>query len=238
MSSWNKVHPNHQGRAVLTTPRNVQEAQAGALVAKWDWAELDIEPSRLERQRSEPEGEHRPRQEESPADVASRSELEAAYRRGVNDGKDALRETLGAELELAHNAALSAVDKVGRSAEGWTARLQENLVALAAGIARQIVEREIAQDPEILRELTRRAVAAFPMDEPVKVRLHPDDLALLATGEGRAAASTVSVGDRTVPWISDPAVERGGCLVEGPTKIVDGRLDDALQRVYRKLIDD
>ena len=227
ISSWNNVHRSHDGRMFSTTALGVPETRGGVAVAKWAWAELDATPGLL--------SEHRSDRGKSSADVDDRDAVEAAYRRGVEDGREAPRETLCRELELARSAALSAVDRVRRSSETWEARLQENLVALAVGIARQIVEREIDQDPEIFLELARTAVAAFPVDEPVKVRLHPDDLALLIAGGGSADASTISVGDRTVPWVSDREIGRGGCLVEGPTKIVDGRLDSALQRVYERL---
>lgn len=228
ISLWSELTPS-PGRSVLPTALRVRETQGGAAVRKWAWADLDATPGPLT--------EHRSNGEQGSADVDNRDELEAAYRRGVEDGREALQETVCRELELANSAALSAVDKVRRSSEAWTARLQENLVALAVGIARQIVEREIDQDPEILLELARTAVAAFPVDEPVRIRLHPDDLALLVAGGGSADESTISVGDRTLPWVSDPEMGRGGCLVEGPVKIVDGRLDRALQRVYRKLTD-
>ncbi len=229
ISSWNKAHPNALGRSVSTTVLGVRETLGGAAVAKWAWAELDVTPGAL--------NQHRSNLGQNSADAGNRDEVEAAYRRGVADGKEALQETVCRELELANSAALSAVETVRRSSETWAARLEENLVALAVGIARQIVEREIVQDPELFVELARTAVAAFPVDQPVRVRLHPDDLALLVAGGGSANASTISVGDRTVPWISDPEMGRGGCLVEGPFKIVDGRLDTVLQRVYRKLTD-
>jgi flagellar biosynthesis/type III secretory pathway protein FliH len=35
--------------------------------------------------------------------------------------------------------------------------------------------------------------------------------------------------------VADPAVGRGGCLVEGRERILDGRLDVALERAYRTL---
>ena len=198
-----------------------------AAVAKWDWAELHETPSLPDRNRSAGQ--------KGSAAVYGEDGAEAAYRRGVADGREALQATVCRELELAKSAALSAVDEVRKHGEAWVARLQDNLVALSVGIARQIVEREIDQDPEIFIDLARKAVAAFPVDEPVKVRLHPDDLALLVEGGARANESSISIGDRMVPWVSDEETVRGGCLVEGPVKIVDGRLDKALKRVYRKL---
>jgi flagellar biosynthesis/type III secretory pathway protein FliH len=36
-------------------------------------------------------------------------------------------------------------------------------------------------------------------------------------------------------WVPDARIARGGCVVEGRERIVDGRVDSALERVYRRL---
>ncbi len=234
MSSSTNLHPDQTGEFVPGIARTLlgaaePAAPKCAAVARWDWTELGGAPGLVDKNRSGTQP--------GSAGVEGANREEAAYRRGVIAGKEALQETVGRELALAKSAALSAVDEVRKHGEAWTARLQDNLVALAVAIARQIVEREIEQDPEIFLDLARKAIAAFPLTEPVKLRLHPDDLALLITDEANVDESMISVGDRMVPWISDEETVRGGCLVEGPVKIVDGRLDKALQRVYRKLTD-
>ena len=210
MSSSNRARMDEVGTAV-----------------KWEWTELGRTSGGV--------GGNRSAQRRGSTETSNEDALEAAYRRGVADGKEALKDTVGHEFELAKSAALSAVDAVRQHSEAWAARLQENLVALALAISRQIVEREIDQDPEIFLDLARKATAAFAVDEPVKVRLHPDDLALFMDGEDLGDASLIPVGERTVPWVCDDEMVRGGCLVEGPVKIVDGRLDTALKRVYEKL---
>ncbi len=233
MSSSSRVRSDRTGGSAPEITRTVERGERDVLpradVAKWDWTELGSAAGLRNR--------NRPAGRQGSAGVYDEDETAAAYLRGVTDGKEALKATVGRELELAKSAALSAVDEVRKHSEAWAARLQDNLVALAVGIARQIVEREVDEDPEIFLALARRAVAAFPVDQPVKVRLHPDDLALLIEDGASADESSISIGDRMVPWVSDGEIVRGGCIVEGPVKIVDGRLDKVLQRVYRTLTD-
>jgi hypothetical protein len=38
-----------------------------------------------------------------------------------------------------------------------------------------------------------------------------------------------------IRWISDVSILRGGCLMEGRERIIDGRVDTALERAYRGL---
>ena len=49
------------------------------------------------------------------------------------------------------------------------------------------------------------------------------------------AAGTPITGAREASWQADPMVEPGGCVVEGRDRIIDGRVDAALERVYRRL---
>jgi flagellar biosynthesis/type III secretory pathway protein FliH len=38
-----------------------------------------------------------------------------------------------------------------------------------------------------------------------------------------------------VSWVADVNVSRGGVLVEGMDRIIDGRIDTALDRAYRRM---
>jgi flagellar biosynthesis/type III secretory pathway protein FliH len=38
-----------------------------------------------------------------------------------------------------------------------------------------------------------------------------------------------------VRWVADPHIVRGGCLVEGRERIIDGRVDTSLERAYRSI---
>ena len=44
-----------------------------------------------------------------------------------------------------------------------------------------------------------------------------------------------TTGGREARWIADEDVVPGGCIVEGPDRIVDGRVDQALERIFWEL---
>ena len=53
-----------------------------------------------------------------------------------------------------------------------------------------------------------------------------------------AACDTVADGAgrvRDVRWVADAHIARGGCLVEGRERIIDGRVDTSLERAYRTM---
>jgi flagellar biosynthesis/type III secretory pathway protein FliH len=152
------------------------------------------------------------------------------YERGFAEGERAAR----TEREPAVAAMLAAL---GQAVEGirahearWLANLEENVAALAVVVARHIVQREVVADPSQLRTLVDGALAQFPADQPVTVRVHPEELQAVRTLQGEAGGPLPELR-----WVADAAVGRGGCLVEGRERILDGRLDVALERAYRTL---
>jgi len=112
--------------------------------------------------------------------------------------------------------------------------LEENIAALAVVVARQIVAREVSLDRELVANLVRRALTEFPIDQSVRIRVNPLDLSVL-TMNGATAETGSITGNRDASWLADPRVSRGGCLVEGRDRIVDGRVDAALERAYRRM---
>jgi flagellar biosynthesis/type III secretory pathway protein FliH len=84
----------------------------------------------------------------------------------------------------------------------------------------------------LIAGLVRRALTEFPVDQSVRIRVNPVDLSILSAASGDAGKIT---GSREASWMADPRVTRGGCLVEGRERIVDGRVDTALERAYRRM---
>lgn len=187
----------------------------------WDWEELD-----------------RPRpsdvvEAEAAREARHAEELELTFQHGYREGQMATRADLNRHVRTAISAASAAARALGDRRAAWEARLGEDLAALAVGIARQIVGREITTSPEIVAELVQSAVETFPTDHALRVRVHPSDLrTLTAALDGHDEHALAA---RTLRWTPDEDVQPGGCVVEGPTGIVDGRVDQALERIYHKL---
>ena len=164
--------------------------------------------------------------------AAERARGEAeAYARGRADGEREARAHAESELSTAVAALVEAVSGVRSHEARWVANAEENIAALAVAVARHIVGHEVHADPESVRGLVTRALIGFPLDSSIIVRLHPDDLAactgLLVTD---AAGRTPDIR-----WTADPHILRGGCLIEGRERIIDGRIDTSLERAYRSI---
>ncbi|GJG86608.1 hypothetical protein tb265_17890 [Gemmatimonadetes bacterium T265] len=113
--------------------------------------------------------------------------------------------------------------------ERWMGDLRAHVAALAVAVAHHVVGREVAADDALVVALAARAVAEFPVQEALVARVHPDDLDALKT------AWDATAREGAVRWAPDERVARGGAVVEGRERIVDGRVDTALERLYRAL---
>ena len=172
------------------------------------------------------EAERRAREE-----AAQEQAVADAYAQGRADGEEAAQLRLEPEITLAVSALRDAVQSIQLHEARWLSNVEENLAAVAVAVARHIVQREVVTDPTFIRDVVLNAVSQYPMDQAITVRLNPGDLAAcreILTNDVLAIAPNIQ-------WMADSTLQRGGCLTEGRERIIDGRVDTALERVYRTL---
>ncbi len=162
-------------------------------------------------------------------DAAHGETLEQAWADGHAAGHAAGEAQAHAMFAEAAGALDAAVRDVQHHEERWLGDLRAHVAALAVAVAQHVVGREVAADDALVVALVARAVAEFPAQEALVARVHPADLdALKAAWAGAAREGEVR-------WTPDARVARGGALIEGRERIVDGRVDAALERLYRAL---
>lgn len=159
-----------------------------------------------------------------------------AYERGHEEGRAEGERGEAARLRSAVVAAEQALGELRAGEMRWTGTIEENVCALAVVIARQVIGRELANDPDFVIDLVRSALAEFPIDQPIRIRINPSDLnALASVGAVEESLLMEVTRARDARWLPDASIAPGGCVVEGRERIIDGRVDTALERVYRRL---
>lgn len=170
------------------------------------------------------------------AALERQAELDAAYLRGVTEGRDQGEQAERARLRGAMMATESALEDLRAGESRWLANIEENIAAIAVGVAQQIVTREVSVTNTIVLEIVTRAVQEFGLDQALSIRVNPGDLESLQSAERTASEDMVGLTrGREVRWVSDARIEPGGCVVEGRERIVDGRVDTGLERLYRRM---
>jgi flagellar biosynthesis/type III secretory pathway protein FliH len=156
---------------------------------------------------------------------AGPSAEELAYDRGLVDGRRSAVEELAQGADAARAVLETAAGALYDIEAQWRAQLDVDLTALATAVAAAILEREVALDPTFIEGRVLRALKlAGPASARIVVRLHPDDAASV---EPRSLAEPGSESNR-VTIEPDSTMRRGDCVVETPTRLVDGRLESAL----------
>lgn len=165
--------------------------------------------------------------------VAGPTREEAAYALGWEEGRAAMATAGEEDLELAAAACQAAAAAMHQTTEVLQGRFAETVNLMAVAIAWHLVGREFATDTGHLQQLVSRALTLAPLSGPVVIRLNPEDLRVLQQLPGALAPPVPATVEMS--WVADEAVHRGGCLVEGPSTVIDGRLDRALLDVYERL---
>lgn len=159
-----------------------------------------------------------------PANHPTVSNLEALERQAREEGHAAGLAQGLAEARAQGRERVARLESICKQAarplEPLDAGVEQELAQLALLVARRVIAHELATRPELIVQAVRQAVAALPSaTRDVRVRLHPDDLALMRELE---AAET--------HWqlVADPALKRGGCLLESEHSRLDAQLETRL----------
>ena len=217
-------------------PRGVPRREASTSPAPVSWApdELALDTSMLHAAIADDHEEESHPVQSAPDPIEIARALEEAFARGYEEGRLAGEQAEGARLRSAVDAASEALASLHSESERWLGNAEANISALAVAIARQVIGQEIATDKSSMGEMVRLALSEFPIDQPLVVRVNPSDLRAitesLSTDHGTPVAPRAEM-----QWLSDPRIAPGGCLIEGRDRIVDGRVDTALERLYRRL---
>jgi flagellar assembly protein FliH len=144
---------------------------------------------------------------------------QSGYQDGYRDGLvalDGFKQSFAAQATAQVGALVEAFDQQFQALDQ---RIAEALTRCAVELARQVLRQELRTHPDHVARLAAEAVGAVMVSaRHVTVRVHPQDLALVAEGAEEALQA------RGARLMADPAVERGGVLVESDVGSIDARL--------------
>ena len=110
---------------------------------------------------------------------------------------------------------------------------EAEVVRLATRIARKVVQRELMTDPTIVHRLAEAALRHVAADGLVRLRVNPDDYEELGAYWARAHGAVEN--DRTYEVVADPAIGRGGVVIETRAGTIDAQLETQLDEIAQAL---
>jgi flagellar assembly protein FliH len=161
-------------------------------------------------------------------DVAQQA-ADAAYA----DGFDAGRAAAVAELMHDGEAFAKALEEVKRFRAGLMERYQSELLALALGIARKVVQRELAEHPEHWLGMIREAVRHALDRERIRIRVGPVLHKFLV--EQLPTLRPMLEDVKELELVEDGTLSESGCILESQFGDLDLGIDSQIGAIRAAL---
>lgn len=158
-----------------------------------------------------------------PPEPSVHEQLHAARQSGYQDGYRDGMAALDAFKQSFAKQMSAQIGTLVESFDGEMRALEDDMAAavarIAVELARQVVRSELDQRPELIARVAHDAVEALQLTaRHVRVRVHPDDFALVQDGAGRELEA------REAQLIPDADVARGGVKVDADIASVDATI--------------
>lgn len=137
---------------------------------------------------------------------------------GIEAGKKEAAEMIGAAKDL--------MDQIIKERELILKNAEPEIAQLAIKIAEKIISAEVSTKPEVVKSMVKAVVEKIRDREQVTIRVSPADAD--AVRNNREVYAKLVDGLKHLEIVSDPKVERGGCIIETNLGNVDGRISTQL----------
>lgn len=159
-----------------------------------------------------------------------RRSAEQGYRDGFERGRDEGRAAGEGEMQQVVARLMRLLTALQAPLAELDRQVEDELLALAMAVARQVIGHEPAAGPERVAAAIRGGLAALPAaSRALTIHLHPEDHALVA--------ETLQLdGDPPPRMVVDATITHGGCRIETADSIVDATVETRLATVIAGLL--
>jgi flagellar assembly protein FliH len=156
-------------------------------------------------------------------------------RRAFQAGYESAREELASQVESTiAESFVKAIEELGAFRARLRDRYERELLEVALGVARKVVQQELAERPEIWLGMIRAAVQRAVERERIVVRVPP---ALAGFLRERAPELHATLEDvRELQVVEDPALPPTGCVLESRMGDVDIGVDTQIDAARTALL--
>ncbi len=154
-----------------------------------------------------------------------------AFAKGYAQGERAGLEAGGKRAEAMLRRVAQTLTDLSSLRETLMQQTERQMVQLALTLAKRIVLRETSLDPELIAAMAHVALKKLGSVSPATIRLNPEDYTIVAHDGERWGGAQVTV-------VPDPAIARGGCLVESDFGRIDASIERQFEEMSRALLGD
>ncbi|MBI3594070.1 MAG: hypothetical protein HY200_03865 [Nitrospirae bacterium] len=148
------------------------------------------------------------------------------YLRGFSAGEQAGKEQGLKEVEAQFHFLTELVEKLKSVEQELVKSSQNDVIQLSLAVAKQIIQKEIAQTPDRLQATIREAMNKMDQSDKFVIRLHPADKATLSQNGASIVQEVQKL--KSIRFEADSNLQPGECIIESHAKMIDGRVDSQL----------
>ncbi len=149
---------------------------------------------------------------------------------GLREGEALGRQRAAAEVEPVLQRLARSIEDIGSLRARLRREAEADLVRLALAIARRVLRRELAVDPEALRGLALAALEKLQAGEIRRVRAHPSHIASIQACLRESAGISIEI-------VADPGRPPGSVVFETARGDLDASIETQLSEIERGLAD-
>ena len=207
--------------------RNVSE------YTTWEMPSIDAPEGSIFRQ-SVDEAEEVEKEQEQ--ELVSAEELqkikEQAYKEGFEKGQKAGFDSGQDEVTAKSELLAQMIEQLVEPTQACGEKTQQELLELAFAISRQIVRRELKQDPTQLIAIIRDALKLLPIgSKNIQVLLHPEDASIVR----ELLSIDANSPDSRWKLVEEPSMERGGCMLKSDNSNIDASVDRQIAVLFSRI---
>lgn len=156
-----------------------------------------------------------------------------AYEEGFAQGeKDGLELGEQKAKKLVENIARM-LDEINRLKHDILKQHEKEILTVVFNIARKVVHNQIRVDEAVVRTTILEALNLASARQTLVLRINPEDFDLVERLKPDFFASFKDIKSLTIN--ADPAVNRGGCLLESSRGEIDADIETQLEKIYESL---
>jgi flagellar assembly protein FliH len=188
-------------------------------------------PSANENPRKPPDATAEWREQAAQLQQQCEQRVREAHAAGLREGEAAGRARAAAEVQPVLERLARSIHEVTGLRARLRSEAEADLVQLSLAIARRVLHREIAIDPEALHGLILGALKKLQGQEIARVRVHPSHAAPVMN------CLRQNLNTEQVEVIADPSREVGAVIFETQRGNLDASVESQLQEIERGLAD-
>ncbi|PCI65158.1 MAG: hypothetical protein COB38_11655 [Gammaproteobacteria bacterium] len=234
-----------KSEAPIKLLRNVDNYQP------WRAPAIDISGARVFRQEEKKETEIDAVEEKSE-ELITAEELQTikdqAYTEAFEKGRSEGLESGIQEVEKKNHLLKNIIEEIETPLKECGENTQRELLELSFAIAKQILRRELKQEPTQLIAIIRESLQLLPIaSKDIQILLHPDDASIireaLSLGESAKIESNETNTnqqsiDKSWSLLEDPSMQPGGCIIKTNNSKIDASIDQQIAVLFSKMMDE